>query len=199
MSVLRDLDLLVAMAGTYPRLCVDDLVDGAVQPASIDLRLDDVFLQFPDGYEAHVPIDPMVEQEMQRVEVPAGEALWLRSGGFVLGSTVERIAVGRDLAARIEGKSSIGRLGIEVHSTAGWIDPGFRGHVTLEIKNVAPRPVLLWPGMFIAQLACFELTGRVVAAYGEEKGSHYQDQPRGPVPSKAYLQFARRKEDVAAS
>lgn len=186
MSVLRDRDLIGAMAGTYPRLCVDDVAEGALQPASIDLRLDNRFLVF----DANIArINPKVETPMIPREVPEGKAFELPPGAFALGSTVERITVGPTLAARIEGKSSIGRLGIEVHSTAGWIDPGFRGHVTLEVKNVAPRPVLLWPGMFIAQLAVFELTGRAAMPYGAEGGSHYQDQPRGPVASRAHLQF----------
>jgi dCTP deaminase len=184
-TVLSDLGLTAALADG--RLAVEPRHPDAIQPASIDVRLDRHFLVYPASLE---PIDPRVEQPMVPVEVPEGEPFRLLPGGFALGSTIERVRVSPRLAARIEGKSSIGRLGIEVHSTAGWIDPGFDGPITLEIKNVAPREVLLIPGMFIGQVAAFTLDRPVRVPYGAGRGSHYQHQ-RGPTPSRSWAQFDR--------
>lgn len=185
MAVLSDVDLSLALAGQQ-LVITPSPSKRALQPASIDLRLGHEFLVFPETFE---PIDPRQPNAMAPVRVEPGEPFELAPGGFALGATIEHVAVGFDLAARLEGKSSIGRLGIEVHSTAGWIDPGFEGAITLEIKNVAPRPVLLWPGMWIAQLAAFELTGSVRHPYGTSRGSNYQGQS-GPTPSASYRQFA---------
>lgn len=194
MTVLSDGDLVHAIA--TEELEVEPQQVGSLQPASIDLRLDNVFLTFPARPAGSV-IDPRVEQDMDRHVHGPDEPFVVEPGGFALGATIERIHVGPTLAARIEGKSSLGRLGIEVHSTAGWIDPGFDGQVTLEIKNVAHLPVLLIPGMWIAQLAVMRLSRRVVHPYGGSRGSHYQRQ-RGPTPSRAHLQFKAATVGAAA-
>src|SRR5438034_3847553 len=162
-----------------------------MQPSSIDVRLDRWFRIFNNHLYTH--IDPSVPQEdlTAAVEVSDGEPLVLHPGEFILGSTLEIISLGNELAARIEGKSSLGRLGLLTHSTAGFIDPGFSGHVTLELSNVATLPIKLWPGMKIGQLCVFRLSSPAEHPYGSEKyGSRYQGQ-RGPTPSRSYKNFHR--------
>src|SRR5699024_2416381 len=120
-------------------------------------------------------------------EPAAGDPFVLHPGEFVLGATLERVELPDDLAGRLEGKSSLGRLGLLTHSTAGFIDPGFGGHITLELSNVANLPITLWPGMKIGQLCLFRLSSPAEAPYGSAStGSKYQGQ-RGPTASKAYL------------
>jgi len=115
----------------------------------------------------------------------------LHPGEFVLGSTYEHVSLPDDIAARLEGKSSLGRLGLLTHSTAGFIDPGFQGHVTLELSNMATLPIKLWPGMKVGQLCFFQLSSPATHPYGsKEAGSHYQGQ-RGPTPSRSHLNFTR--------
>ncbi|WP_235487797.1 dCTP deaminase, partial [Frankia sp. AvcI1] len=138
-------------------------------------------------------IDPSVEQEdLTELIAPDGdEPFVLHPGEFVLGSTLEIVTLPDDLAGRLEGKSSLGRLGLLTHSTAGFIDPGFSGHVTLELSNVATLPIKLWPGMKIGQLCLFRLTSPAEHSYGSAVyGSRYQGQ-RGPTPSRAYRDFTR--------
>jgi dCTP deaminase len=165
-----------------------------IQPSSVDVRLDRLFRTFENHKYAH--IDPAENQpELTReVGVASKEAFILHPGEFVLGSTYEVITLPDDIAGRLEGKSSLGRLGLLTHSTAGFIDPGFSGHVTLELSNVANLPIKLWPGMKIGQLALFRLSSPAEHPYGSSVyGSRYQGQ-RGPTPSKAYLNF--HKTDV---
>ncbi len=162
-----------------------------IQPSSVDVRLDKFFRLF-DNHKYPV-IDPAQDQpELTRlVEVDPGEGFVLHPGEFVLGSTLELVQLPDDLAARVEGKSSLGRLGLLTHATAGFVDPGFRGHVTLELSNVATLPIMLWPGMKIGQLAFFQLSSPAEHPYGSAKyGSHYQDQ-RGPTASRSFQKFHR--------
>ncbi|MBR6459218.1 MAG: dCTP deaminase [Actinomycetaceae bacterium] len=162
-----------------------------IQPSSIDVHLDRFFRLF-DNHKYPV-IDPAVEQdELTRlVEVePDGEFV-LHPGEFVLGSLYEVVTLGADVAARLEGKSSLGRLGLLTHSTAGFIDPGFSGHVTLELSNTSTLPIKLYPGMKIGQLCFFELSSPAEYPYGRaEAGSHYQGQ-RGPTASRSHINFQR--------
>jgi dCTP deaminase len=165
-----------------------------IQPSSVDVRLDRLFRTFENHKYAH--IDPAENQPdlTREVGVASNEAFILHPGEFVLGSTYEVITLPDDIAGRLEGKSSLGRLGLLTHSTAGFIDPGFSGHVTLELSNVATLPIKLWPGMKIGQLALFRLSSSAEHPYGSAVyGSRYQGQ-RGPTPSKAYLNF--HKTDV---
>ena len=162
-----------------------------VQPSSIDVRLDRFFRVFENHRYPH--IDPAQEQsELTReVESIGDEPFILHPGEFVLGSTYEVVSLPDDVAARLEGKSSLGRLGLLTHSTAGFIDPGFTGHVTLELSNVATLPIKLYPGMKIGQLCFFRLTSPSEHPYGSEaSGSRYQDQ-RGPTPSRSHANFHR--------
>jgi dCTP deaminase len=165
-----------------------------IQPSSVDVRLDRLFRTFENHKYAH--IDPAENQPdlTREVGVASDEAFILHPGEFVLGSTYEVITLPDDIAGRLEGKSSLGLLGLLTHSTAGFIDPGFSGHVTLELSNVATLPIKLWPGMKIGQLALFRLSSPAEHPYGSAVyGSRYQGQ-RGPTPSKAYLNF--HKTDV---
>jgi dCTP deaminase len=162
-----------------------------VQPSSIDVRLDRFFRVFNNARYTH--IDPARQQDdlTTLVEPEGDEPFVLHPGEFVLGSTLEVISVPDDLAARLEGKSSLGRLGLLTHSTAGFVDPGFSGHITLELSNVANLPITLWPGMKIGQLCLFRLTTPAEHPYGSPVyGSRYQDQ-RGPTPSRSYRNFTR--------
>jgi len=162
-----------------------------VQPSSIDVRLDRFFRVFENHKYPH--IDPAVEQPDLTREVVAeqDEPFVLHPGEFVLGSTFEVVTLPTDVAARLEGKSSLGRLGLLTHSTAGFIDPGFSGHVTLELANVATLPILLWPGMKIGQVCFFRMTSEAEHPYGSSVyGSRYQGQ-RGPTPSRSHANFHR--------
>ena len=177
---------------------LDPFDPAMVQPSSIDVRLDRYFRVFANHRYTH--IDPSVEQnDLTELVEPAGdEPFVLHPGEFVLGSTYEVVTLGDDLAARLEGKSSLGRLGLLTHSTAGFIDPGFNGHVTLELANVASLPITLHPGMKIGQIAVFQLTSPAEHPYGSNAmGSHYQGQ-RGPTPSRSWDRFHRTHVPPAA-
>jgi len=186
--MLSDRDIVQAVDDG--RVRIDPWDPAMVQPASVDVRLDRLFRVFDN--HRYPSIDPAREQPelTHLVEVPAGEPFVLHPGTFVLGSTVEVLTLGDCVAARVEGKSSLGRLGLLTHATAGFVDPGFSGHITLELFNVATLPLTLWPGMRIGQLCFFEMSGPVAHPYGSsETGSHYQGQ-RGPTPSRSYENFS---------
>ncbi|MDO5726564.1 MAG: dCTP deaminase [Bowdeniella nasicola] len=173
------------------RIRLDPLDQAMVQPASIDVRLDRFFRLF-DNHKYAV-IDPAAQQDGLTRLIDAGEhdPFVLHPGEFVLGSTFERVSLADDIAARLEGKSSLGRLGLLTHSTAGFIDPGFTGHVTLELSNTATMPILLYPGMKIGQLCFFRCTSPAERPYGKgAHGSRYQGQ-RGPTASRSHLGFHR--------
>jgi dCTP deaminase len=173
------------------RLGVSPYDPAMLQPSSIDVRLDRFFRVFDNTKYTH--IDPALQQDelTSLVEQEGDDPFVLHPGEFVLGSTFELVTLPDDLAGRLEGKSSLGRLGLLTHSTAGFIDPGFSGHITLELSNVANLPITLWPGMKIGQLCLFRLSSSAEYPYGSAKaGSRYQGQ-RGPTPSKAYLNFHR--------
>jgi len=175
------------------RVLLEPYEPAMVQPSSIDVRLDRLFRVFENHRYPH--IDPAEEQpELTRQVEPVGdEPFILHPGEFVLGSTYEGVSLPDDVAARLEGKSSLGRLGLLTHSTAGFIDPGFSGHVTLELSNVATLPIKLWPGMKIGQLCFFRLSSPSEHPYGASiYGSRYQGQ-RGPTPSRSHANFHRTK------
>ena len=187
--LLSDRDLKAALASGRMGLAPYD--EEMVQPSSVDVRLDRYFRVFANHRYTH--IDPKVEQDDLTVllEPEGDEPFVLHPGEFVLGSTLEVITLGDDLAARLEGKSSLGRLGLLTHSTAGFIDPGFSGHVTLELSNVANLPIKLYPGMKIGQICVMALSSPAEHPYGSSiYGSRYQDQ-RGPTPSRSYLRFTQ--------
>lgn len=171
------------------RIILDPYDPNMVQPSSVDVRIDRYFRLFDNHRYAH--IDPSQEQpDLTRVvEVDPHEAFILHPGEFALASTYETVTLPDDVAARLEGKSSLGRLGLLTHSTAGFIDPGFSGHITLELSNVATLPIKLWPGMKIGQLCFFQLTSPAEHPYGSGAyGNRYQGQ-RGPTASRSFQNF----------
>jgi dCTP deaminase len=175
------------------RVVLDPFDLSMVQPSSVDVRIDKFFRVFENHRYPH--IDPAIEQPdlTREVEPAEGDPFILHPGEFVLASTYEVITLPDDVAGRLEGKSSLGRLGLLTHSTAGWIDPGFSGHVTLELSNVATLPIKLWPGMKIGQLCLFRTSSPVEHPYGSSAyGSRYQGQ-RGPTPSRSWQNFHQTK------
>ena len=193
--ILSDGDLTKELANG--RLVLEPWDPAMLQPSSIDVRLDRYFRVFQNSRYTH--IDPREQQDelTTPVEPEGDDPFVLHPGEFVLGSTFESISLPDDLAGRLEGKSSLGRLGLLTHSTAGFIDPGFSGHITLELSNVANLPITLWPGMKIGQLCLFRLSSPAERPYGSAGvGSRYQGQ-RGPTPSRAHLNF--HQIDTAAA
>jgi len=173
------------------RVGVEPFSESMIQPSSVDVRLDKFFRVYENHkYEV---IDPALEQPELTREIVAedGEAFILHPGEFVLASTYEVITLPDDIAGRLEGKSSLGRLGLLTHSTAGFIDPGFSGHITLELSNVANLPVKLYPGMKIGQLCLIKLSSAAEHPYGSAQYlNRYQGQ-RGPTPSRSFMNFHR--------
>jgi len=187
--LLSDRDIIAAVESG--QLVVDPWDAELLQPSSVDVRLDRYFRVFNNTQYTH--IDPGLQQDelTSLIEPKGDDPFVLHPGEFVLGSTLEVVTLPDDLAGRLEGKSSLGRLGLLTHSTAGFIDPGFTGHLTLELSNVANLPIMLWPGMKIGQLCLFRLTSAARNPYGSAAaGSRYQGQ-RGPTPSRSYLNFRR--------
>jgi len=156
-----------------------------VQPASVDLRLGREFLEFQRTNISciHPESEREVDEYVEETVVEEGGEFILHPGDFVLGTTRERVEVPADLIAHVEGRSSLGRLAIVVHATAGLADPGFQGRITLELSNLGTAPVALTPGMRISQLTFTELTSPAERPYGADRGSKYQDQS-GPQASK---------------
>ncbi|QIK72646.1 dCTP deaminase [Propioniciclava coleopterorum] len=189
--LLSDRDIAAQLDAGRVRL--DPFEPRLIQPSSVDVRMDRFFRLF-DNHK-YPFIDPAEDQpELTRlVEVDAEEPFILHPGEFVLASTLELVTLPDDIAARVEGKSSLGRLGLLTHATAGFIDPGFTGHVTLELSNVATLPIKLWPGMRIGQLCFFQLSSPAEHPYGSaQRGSHYQGQ-RGPTASRSFENFSRTR------
>ena len=189
--LLSDRDIRAEVAAG--RVKVEPFTEAMIQPSSVDVRLDRFFRVFEN--HKYSVIDPSIEQAdlTREVAVAPDEFFILHPGEFVLASTYEVITLPDDIAGRLEGKSSLGRLGLLTHSTAGFIDPGFSGHITLELSNVANLPVKLFPGMKIGQLCLIKLSSPTEHPYGSAVyGSRYQGQ-RGPTPSKSWLNFHKSK------
>ena len=190
MSLLSDGEIRAELA--EGRIRLDPLDESLVQPASVDVCLARSFRLF-DNHKYSV-IDPSQEQpELTRlIETDGDEPFVLHPGEFVLASTLEVVTLPTDIAARLEGKSSLGRLGLLTHSTAGFIDPGFSGHVTLELSNVATLPITLWPGMKIGQLCFFRMGAQAERPYGADPATanRYMGQ-RGPTASRSFENFYR--------
>ncbi|NDK31467.1 dCTP deaminase [Nesterenkonia haasae] len=187
--LLSDNDIRAAI--DVGRIRLDPFDEEMIQPSSVDVRLERMFRLFDNHKYAH--IDPSVEQRdlTRLVEVEPDEPFVLHPGEFVLGSTYEVVTLPDDVAARLEGKSSLGRLGLLTHSTAGFIDPGFTGQVTLELSNMATLPIKLWPGSKIGQLCFFKLSSPASTGYGSTAHqSRYQGQ-RGPTASRSHENFHR--------
>jgi dCTP deaminase len=171
------------------RIGIEPYEEELLQPSSVDVRVDRLFRVFRNSRYPFIDVKQEMEELTELVEVDGEEAFILHPGEFVLGSTLERITLPDDLVARLEGKSSLGRLGLLIHSTAGFIDPGWDGHVTLELSNVANLPITIYYGMKIGQLSFVQLTEAAESPYGTgELGSKYQGQV-GPTPSRYWRNF----------
>ena len=171
------------------RIIIEPFDLAAVQPSSVDLRLDHRFVVFRNHTFSHIDVKANLEELTANVEASDEKPFILHPGEFVLGSTAERIAIPSDLVGRIEGKSSLGRLGLLIHTTAGFVDAGWDGQLTLEFSNVASQPISLYPGMKIGQISCIQMTTKADNPYGTGTlGSKYQGQ-KGPRPSRYWENF----------
>ena len=164
---------------------IDPFDDALVQPSSVDVRVAHEFRVFHNNRQPYIDVRMPSDDLTDLVEIGEDEPFILHPGEFVLGSTLERVAIPDDLVARLEGKSSLGRLGLLIHSTAGYIDPGWDGHITLELSNVARLPITIYAGMRIGQLSFQQLTTPVDQPYQGK----YQGQ-RGPTASRIFKDFA---------
>jgi len=182
-------DRTIARLLAAGRIEIDPYDPALLQPSSVDVRVDRYFRVFRNNLYPYIDVKQAQEDLTELVEV-GDEPFILHPGEFVLGSTLERVRLPDDLVARLEGKSSLGRLGLLIHSTAGFIDPGFDGHVTLELSNVATLPITIYAGMKIGQLSFVELSEPAASPYGAAAlGSKYQGQ-RGPTASRYWQNFA---------
>lgn len=177
------------------RIIIEPLDTDCIQPASVDVHLDKKILVFRTGRQPfYVDVKQKLDDLTEMVEIPDGSPFFLNPGEFVLGSTVESITLPNDLVARLEGKSSLGRIGLLIHSTAGYVDPGWSGHLTLELSNVAKLPVTLYYGMRIGQISFHRLTSPVDRPYGcDGLGSRYKGQTE-PTASRYYKDFQEKRE-----
>jgi dCTP deaminase len=183
--VLSDRDIRAAIDAK--RIVIDPFDPTYVQPASVDIHLDAQFRIFRSTHHAFIDLRKGVDDITELVTVAEGDRFILHPGEFALGSTLERLRLADDIVSRVEGKSSLGRLGLLIHSTAGFVDPGWDGHLTLELSNVNTIPITLYPRMRIGQLSFFQLSSPAERPYGSEGlGSSYQGQS-GPTPSRYRL------------
>jgi dCTP deaminase len=174
-------------------IVIDPFDETCVQPSSVDLHVDSRFRVFANSRYPYIDVKEEMPDLTEIVEVKGGEPFILHPGEFVLGSTMERVGIPDDLVARLEGKSSLGRLGLLIHSTAGYVDPGWDGYLTLELSNVANLPITIYPGMKIGQISFFRLSTPAAEPYGSEaRRSKYQGQ-RGPTASRFFEEFADPK------
>jgi len=175
------------------RIVIDPLDETCIQPSSIDVKVGNLFRVFRNHTTGVIDVKQDLEDLTELVAIDPEGVFMLHPGEFVLGSTLERVVVPDDLVARIEGKSSLGRLGLLIHSTAGFIDAGFDGHITLELSNVASLPITIYPGMKIGQISFVQMTTPADNPYGSgARGSKYQGQ-RGPTPSRYFENFTTER------
>jgi dCTP deaminase len=173
------------------RIVIEPFDEGLIQPSSVDVRVDSRYRVFHNSRYTHIDVRRPMDDLTEPVVKDGDEPFILHPGEFVLGQTLERVTLPDNLVARLEGKSSLGRLGLLIHSTAGFIDAGFEGNITLELSNVANLPITIYTGMPIGQISFMEMDQPVEHAYGSgAKGSKYQGQAE-PTPSRFYLNFDR--------
>jgi dCTP deaminase len=190
--ILSDRDLKIELESG--RVVVEPLGANAIQPSSIDLRIGRHFRIFANTRYPYIDVRKPMEGLTELVEVTGDEPFILHPREFVLGTTLERVAIPDDLVGRLEGKSSLGRLGLLIHSTAGFVDAGFAGNLTLELSNVANLPITLYPGMKIGQISLFRMSSPAEHPYGSNRlGSKYLDQV-GPTPSRYWENFEAQSE-----
>jgi dCTP deaminase len=191
--ILSDVDIKREVSAG--RIVIDPFDVRDVQPSSVDLHVDARFRVFANSRYPYIDVREPMPDLTELVEVEQDDPFILHPGEFVLGSTLERVALPDDLVARLEGKSSLGRLGLLIHSTAGYVDPGWDGYLTLELSNVANLPITIYPGMKIGQISFFRLTTAAEVPYGSRgTRSKYQGQ-RGPTASRFFEEFQRDARD----
>jgi dCTP deaminase len=187
--ILSDVDIRKEIESG--RIVIDPFDPASIQPSSLDLHVDDRFRVFANSRYPYIDVKKEMPGLTEVVEVAEVDPFILHPGEFVLGSTLERVAIPDDLVARLEGKSSLGRLGLLIHSTAGYVDPGWDGYLTLELSNVANLPITIYAGMKIGQISFFRLTTPAERPYGStETKSKYQGQ-RGPTASRFFEEFGQ--------
>lgn len=179
-------DREIRRAITDKTLVIEPFEASMIQPSSIDLHVDSQFRVFDNTRYPFIDVRKPMEDLTSLREVAPDEPFILHPGEFVLGSTLEKVTLGDSIVARLEGKSSLGRLGLLIHSTAGFVDAGWSGHLTLELSNVANLPITIYPGMKIGQLCMFQMTSPAERPYG--KTGKYQGQ-RGPTASRFFMDF----------
>jgi dCTP deaminase len=190
--ILSDIDLEKELASG--RLVVDPLGPNAIQPSSIDLRVGNQFRVFTNSRYPFIDVRLPMEDLTEVVTAEGEEPFILHPGEFVLGTTLERVEIPDDLVGRLDGKSSLGRLGLVIHATAGWADPGWKGHLTLELSNVANLPITLYPGMKIGQISLMRLSSPSARPYGSQMiRSKYMGQT-GPTASRYWENFESSSE-----
>jgi dCTP deaminase len=188
--ILSDVDIRKELAAG--RIEIEPFDEACVQPSSVDLHVDSQFRVFANSRYPYIDVRTQMPDLTELVEVTGDDPFILHPGEFVLGSTRERVRLPDDMVARLEGKSSLGRLGLLIHSTAGYVDPGWDGYLTLELSNVANLPITIYPGMKIGQISFFRLSSPAEKPYGSsETGSKYQGQ-RGPTASRFFEEFRER-------
>jgi dCTP deaminase len=191
--ILSDIDIRKELASG--RIEIDPFDEACVQPSSVDLHVDSQFRVFKNSRYPYIDVRKPMPDLTELVEVKGDEPFILHPGEFVLGSTRERVRLPDDMVARLEGKSSLGRLGLLIHSTAGYVDPGWDGYLTLELSNVANLPITIYPDMKIGQISFFRLTTAAEVPYGSKQTrSKYQGQ-RGPTASKFFEEFEAKPGD----
>ncbi len=177
---------------TQGRIVIDPLDPSDIQPASVDVHLDDTVLVFRNSRKPYIDVRQDTSDLTEMEQISDVHPFILHPGEFVLASTSEHIEIPDDIVARLEGKSSLGRIGLLIHSTAGYVDPGWKGHLTLELSNVANLPVTLYSGMKIGQISFLRLSSPVENPYGSKGlGSKYQGQTQ-PTASRIHLNFKSR-------
>ncbi len=187
--ILSDRDIRAQIAAG--RIVIDPFTPESIQPSSVDLHLDRRFRVFRNNRYPYIDVRQEQPELTELLEISGDEPFVLHPGEFVLGSTLERVALPDDLVSRLEGKSSLGRLGLLIHSTAGYVDPGWDGNLTLELSNVANLPIALYQGMKIGQISFQRLSSPVEVPYGDERiGSKYRGQ-RDPTASLYHRDFER--------
>ena len=185
--VLSDRTIREELASGH--IVIDPLMDGCIQPASVDLHLGRSFLVFRNNHVPYIDVRAMNDTLTEQVTIADDDPFMLHPGEFVLGSTLEHVEVPADLVARLEGKSSLGRVGLLIHSTAGYVDPGWKGRLTLELSNVSNLPITLYYRMKIGQISFLRLSTPAEHLYGSaELGSKYQGQQE-PTASRIQMDF----------
>lgn len=188
--ILSDVDIKKEIKSKHLIISPFDIL--SVQPASYDVKLGYEFRIFRNIHKPYLDVKNHIEDFMELIKIKNSKHLIIHPREFILGTTIERIKMPKDLIGRLDGKSSLGRLGIIVHATAGYVDPGFRGYLTLEITNVANIPITLYPEMKIGQISFMRLETPAEIPYGKARDSKYQGQ-KGPTATRIWKDFARKK------